>query len=42
MRLITTGYDGTRSERELADETEYRQVLKDLFGIHLDQDERRG
>ncbi len=35
MRLITTDSEGRRTERELATEVEYRQVLMDLFGIRL-------
>jgi N-hydroxyarylamine O-acetyltransferase len=34
-RLIAT-VNGTRQERELADETEYRAVLRQQFGITLD------
>ncbi len=36
-RLITTDSEGGRTERELATEAEYRQVLMDLFAIRLDQ-----
>ena len=34
MRLITT-QSGERQERELADEREYDQALRQLFGIEL-------
>jgi N-hydroxyarylamine O-acetyltransferase len=35
MRLITTQAGGSRWERLLADEAEYRSVLADVFGIRL-------
>ncbi len=41
-RLITTDFDGSRSERELSTEAEYQQVLMDLFGIRLDREMERG
>jgi N-hydroxyarylamine O-acetyltransferase len=34
-RLIQTGRNGARRERSLADEREYRRVLRDLFGVRL-------
>lgn len=35
MKLIETGRDGVRRERAVADEIEYRQLLRDYFGIPL-------
>lgn len=37
-RLITTA-DGERQEREIADEAEYRALLRDRFGVDLDPQE---
>jgi N-hydroxyarylamine O-acetyltransferase len=34
-RLIQTGRNGARRERAIADEGEYRQLLRELFGVRL-------
>jgi N-hydroxyarylamine O-acetyltransferase len=41
MHLITTDFDGSRRERELSTEAEYRQILEDLFGIRLVDETRQ-
>jgi hypothetical protein len=35
MRLVTTTFDGGRTESDLADELEYERVLAELFGMRV-------
>jgi N-hydroxyarylamine O-acetyltransferase len=40
MKLIETGRDGLRRQQLVADDTEYRQLLRDHFGIRLSKDSK--